>query len=495
MNRPVPALGAGAVSTLRVAPRPWLAPLLILLLALVLRAAAARGDLWLDEIWSWLAVRDRVHGLADVFLGIRHDNNHILNSLWIHALGLEVDGRWYRLPAVVAGSLSVLVAWQLMAPAGRVAQWLVALLMAPSFLLVNYASEARGYGVLMLCVLVSLWALECFDAACARGDAGRARAALATFWLAAMLGMMAHASYGATLLSLALWFALRLWRAPLAQATRWRRFVLPFGVPMLFAAWLSAVTYLDATAGGGPLMNAWQAAAAACSLALGGPVDGMWVWPLAGLAMAALFTEAALARRAGDERALLWLVMLLVPAVPLAAGLHQQFIYPRFFLGEVLYLLLAVAQLGARAWRHGGAPRLVCCGVLAAISLGNLFGLALLVRDGRGQPGAAVRYMSAHSHAPRIVVASDHAFRHGITLDYYTRLLAPGQSFQLLVAAPWPAQGPEWILRQDVSRTWQAAPALHDAEGRDYRLEAFYPHAGLSGFSLALYHRREARAP
>ncbi|HNH49910.1 MAG TPA: c-type cytochrome, partial [Myxococcota bacterium] len=43
---------------------------------------------------------------------------------------------------------------------------------------------------------------------------------------------------------------------------------------------------------------------AACSLALGGPVDGTWVWPLAGVAMAALFTDAALAKRAGDDRAL-----------------------------------------------------------------------------------------------------------------------------------------------------------------------------------------------
>lgn len=361
MNRPVPALGAGAVSPLRDAPRAWLAPLLILLLALAVRAAAARGDLWLDEIWSWLAVRDRVHGIADVFLGIRHDNNHILNSLWIHALGLEVDGRWYRLPAVVTGSLAVLVAWLLMAPGGRVAQWLVALLMAPSFLLVNYASEARGYGVLMLCVLGSLWALECFDAASARGDAGRARTALATFWLAALLGVMAHASYGATLLSLALWFAVRLRRAPLSRATRWRRFALLFAVPMLFSAWLWAVTYLDATVGGGPLMSAWQAAAVACSLALGGPVDGTWVWPLAGVAMAALFTEAALAKRAGDDRALLWLVMLLVPAVPLAAGVHGQFIYPRFFLGEVLYLLLApgAARRARLASRRRLAPGLL----------------------------------------------------------------------------------------------------------------------------------------
>ena len=468
--------------------------LLIFALALGLRAWAAAGDFWLDEIWSWMAVRDRVHKLGDVFFAIAHDNNHITNSLWIYLLGLDVDWRWYRLPAVVAGSLTVLVMRQLLLSAGSVAPWLVTVLCVPSLLLITYASEARGYGVLMLCAVSSLWLLEVHERANDDARPARRRLALVGFWGAAMLGTLAHASYGATLVALALWMSVRVLRAGAESSMRVQRFALLFGPPFALAVWLWAVNFLHVTHGGGPLMSAWQAAAAACSLALGGPLDGVWVWPLAALALAALSIEIVLLARAADERAVLWLAMLLVPAVPFAAGVHDHTIYPRFLLGSVLFLMIALASLGARAWHMGGPRRLVVAGVLALITVGNLDGLARLLRDGRGQPAAAVQWMAAHSASPRIVVASDHAFRHGMTLDYYSRLLRAGQRFQLLDAAPWPAQGPEWILRQDATRDWQPAPSLHDADGRAYQLAALYPHGGLSGFTLALYHRRAAAA-
>ena len=469
--------------------------LVVLGVALGLRAWAAAGDFWLDEIWSWMAVRDRVHSVADVFFAIDHDNNHILNSLWIYLLGLGVDWRWYRLPAVVAGALSVLVAGRLLATAGVAAQWAARLLFVPSFLLVNYASEARGYGVLMLCALASLWLLEAHQRALVDHQRGRARAALWGFWLAAMFGTLAHASYGATFAALALWTAWRYLHAAGSSARRMARFALLFGPPALFALCLWTVSFLHVTSGGGPLMSASQAAAAACALAVGGPGQGPWVWPLALTALLALGVEIVALLRVGDERATLWLALLVVPAVPLAAGVHAQFIYPRFFLGGAVFLLLALASLAARGWRAGGARRVLVCGALAVITIGNLQGLTRLLRDGRGQPAAAVRWMAGHSHGPRIVVATDHAFRHGMTLDFYSRLLHAGQSFELLLEPPWPPAGPEWILRQNAARDWLPASALHDAEGRIYQLEARYPHAGLSGFTLALYHRRAASAP
>lgn len=467
--------------------------LLVFCLALALRAGAAGGDFWLDEIWSWMAVRDRAHNIGDVFFGIRHDNNHLTNSLWIYALGVDVDWRWYRLPAVVAGSLAVLIARHLLTRAGSCAQWLVTLLCVPSFLLVTYASEARGYGVLMLCALASLWLLEAH--ARARDETRRRRLALLGFWLATMLGTLAHASFGATLLALALWWALRLVRDERSVGARFGHFLWLFGPPMVVAVWLWLVNFLHVEIGGGPVMSAWQAAALACSLAVGGPAEGRWVWPLAGLVLAALATEIVLLARARAQRAWLWLLMLLVPAVPLAAGVHNQYIYPRFFLGGVVFLLLALASLGARGWRAGGAMRLVVGGIALLITVGNLDGLSRLLRDGRGQPVAAVSFMAQHSRHGQILIATDHAFRHGMTLDFYRHLLHAGQSMQLLVDTPWPASGPEWILRQEASRHWQPAPALHDAQRHVYQLEAFYPHAGLSGFSLALYHRLDAPAP
>ena len=468
---------------------------LVLGVALALRAWAAAGDFWLDEIWSWMAVRDQVHGTRDVFFAINHEANHILNSLWIHWLGVDVDWRWYRLPAVVAGSAAVLVARRLLVGAGTVAQAAVTLLCVPSLLLVNYSSEARGYGVMMLCAVTSLWLLEVFEQAAEDDRRGRRVTALMGFWVAAALGTLAHASYGATFVALALWAAVRVRRRAAGGSLRVVPYVCLFGPPTLFAAWVWVVNYLHVAIGGGPEMSAWQAAAEVCALALGGPSQGPWVWPLAALAMLALTLEIVVSARAGETRAGLWLAMLVVPAIPLAAGVHDHYVYPRFFLNPALFLLVALASLAARGWRAGGALRLLVCGALALITLGNLIGLAQLLRDGRGHPAAAVRWLAEHSHGPHIVAASDHTFRHGMVLEYYKYLLHHGQRIELLDGPRWPPQGPEWILRQDAALQWRPAPALHDGDGHSYALEALYPHGGLSGFTLALYHRLADAAP
>ena len=55
-------------------------------------------------------------------------------------------------------------------------------------------------------------------------------------------------------------------------------------------------------------------------VALGGPGDGPWVWPLAVSALLGLGLEIVLLWRAGDPRAVLWLLMLVVPALPLMYG-------------------------------------------------------------------------------------------------------------------------------------------------------------------------------
>ena len=60
-------------------------PIAILSVGALLRFAAARGDLWLDEIWSIDIARE-----AGSLLGVlatRHDNNHPHNTIWLLAAG------------------------------------------------------------------------------------------------------------------------------------------------------------------------------------------------------------------------------------------------------------------------------------------------------------------------------------------------------------------------------------------------------------------------
>ncbi|HEY3054053.1 MAG TPA: hypothetical protein VGK04_11770 [Thermoanaerobaculia bacterium] len=81
-------------------------------------AAAARGDLWYDEIWSL-----HFAGMASAPLDIahfHHDNNHVLNTVYLFLVRTQPLLYVDSLLAVVCGVLSVLVAGWIVREWGRI---------------------------------------------------------------------------------------------------------------------------------------------------------------------------------------------------------------------------------------------------------------------------------------------------------------------------------------------------------------------------------------
>src|SRR5437762_2787603 len=83
--------------------------ILILALATIIRTRAALNDLWLDEIWS-LRLVGQISSPLDVFTKIHFDNNHYLNSLWLHLCGFRGNWPGYRIPSLLAGVGTVILA-------------------------------------------------------------------------------------------------------------------------------------------------------------------------------------------------------------------------------------------------------------------------------------------------------------------------------------------------------------------------------------------------
>src|SRR5574337_2175890 len=79
---------------------------LLVAAAAVIRLAASRGDLWLDEIWSCLGAWDARTAL-ELYTCFPADNNHILNTLLLYWIGPHAGIAIYRLPAVLAGVATV----------------------------------------------------------------------------------------------------------------------------------------------------------------------------------------------------------------------------------------------------------------------------------------------------------------------------------------------------------------------------------------------------
>lgn len=128
----------------------------ILAVAACLRGAASCGDLSLDEVWTLWMIDELVRSPLDLVRGsMLHDNNHLLNSAWLLLLGPHRPAILYRLPAIVAGTASVYVAWIFGRSRCAASAVACAGVTAIDHVLVHAGSEARGYGVLSLAVLTA----------------------------------------------------------------------------------------------------------------------------------------------------------------------------------------------------------------------------------------------------------------------------------------------------------------------------------------------------
>lgn len=125
------------------------------LAGLVLRLLNARGGLWLDEAWSMSFARQSGTPLG-LILHVHHDNNHLLNTLWMQLVGFDAPPMLQRGLSILCGTAAIPVAAGIAARWGRWPAAIAALLFALSPILVIYGSEARGYAPMLLALLIGI---------------------------------------------------------------------------------------------------------------------------------------------------------------------------------------------------------------------------------------------------------------------------------------------------------------------------------------------------
>ncbi|HVW22766.1 MAG TPA: hypothetical protein VHC86_16245 [Opitutaceae bacterium] len=462
----------------------------------LLRLACARGDLWLDEIWS-LRLVAQVRHPWQILTSIRHDNNHPLNSLFLYLVGPGAPPWAYRLLSCAAGSASVWLAADVgrrqfarlhpgaLRAGAQAAGLASAVLCGGSYLLVLYGSEARGYAPALACALAAYWALL----------RARARPALwrGVYLGACLLGLLAHAVAFQVIAAGAIASLAARGDARSACPGRWRDLASWHLLPLAgFAAYY--LLYLrPMNVGGGTFLGGAHAPVPgvlgdAAAYALGLP--DRWGWalaaPLAGLA--ALAALALLWRR---EPALAAGLAAGIFAAPLPGALlgGESVLYPRYFILSAAGVLLLLGYLAGRLWLLGAAARAACLVLLAAFLAGNAVPLARLAAVGRGQYREALRYVLRRTPRAQVSVSCDFSdFRNGMVIGYDAPAVTPaGRSLRYVPAGRWRSPGPDWIFTERLDHEPPPPERIYDAYGTLYQLERTFPHAPLSGWTWYLY--------
>lgn len=458
----------------------WIAVLAMIVIAGAgLRIAGARGDLWLDEIWSWNIANDDVASYAEIFTKAKIDNNHFLNTIILRAIGHDASMFAYRVPAILAGVGSIVFAGLIGWRQSNANAVIAALLVSVSYLMVHYSSEARGYAFLMFFCLVCHYALI-------RAIASQSYLWPAWYAVAAVFGLLSHLTFVCLLAGHAVWLVTAAARKELPPRRGLIVGAIQFILPTLCLLWLWKVNLSEIVKGGGDMTDLKQKIVEAFSLLVGAPITGWFlvIGLLAGFLIVVVSVWKQIESDVGQCAAYFGVLTALGLSILVAS---EGFIYVRYFLVALPATYLLIAGYLTQLWEKDKSTRLVCAVLLVLFVVGNLYLTSQLIEKGRGQYSAALEMMRNETEGDAIFFASDEpAFRNLMLLRFYDQRSPSKKRLN-----PEDAQLPQWVIFHSQELDFQPDRYINDPAGNRYRLHKVFPYSNLSGWNWAVYKRVE----
>ena len=446
--------------------------------ALILRFAVSFDDLWLDEIWSINIARNLNHWWEAFFYP--HDNNHIINTIWIYFAGETDSYVLLRLPSILMGAALAAI-MPLAAIKKTKTETTAALLIGVfAFPLIQYSAEARGYSGALF------FSVACYIAA-QRVIKGKSLNNLILFWLTAILGILSQLLFLYVYASIAVFtLAYELGKNGTTVKT-FRELCKIHAVPLFLMALLYSVYGRMLASGGteptGPmgLYNAMQ-------LAWGVPISGWAGIPGIVAAIIVFCAGCATLLKKKDQRLFFFFsVLFAAPAIFLSLTPKDHFHIRHVILCfPFLYLLLA-HMISLIFKSRSLVEKSFAAVFLVFLAISSICPTWDLINTGRGQYANAVRFMALNTEDKSITVGGDHDFRTKTVLEYYEKLLPSNKQIIFIDQDEHDENPPQWLFRHSFDPGFKPENCIYDWTGEVYCLASSFPHSGVSGWSWFIY--------
>jgi hypothetical protein len=238
--------------------------------------------------------------------------------------------------------------------------------------------------------------------------------------------------------------------------------------------------------GGGPKYQVTPLLIKTGSYMLGGPASGAAAGIAALLAVAATYAVLMYLMFKRDDRWIFYAVVIVAP-LGLIAILLPVPLSVRYFMISVAVSLLLLSSGCAPLLRLSVAGRAIGLALLAVFVAGNAVNTSNLLRFGRGQYLAALRFMEKNSEGREVVITSDHDFRNAMLVNYYKRYLARPDSIRYATEATLNEGGADWLILHRFELT-RPPDRVTDVYGNAYQLVKIYRYSDDSGWNWLLYH-------
>jgi hypothetical protein len=454
-------------------------PVFILSACLIL--AAGRGDLWLDEIWS-LFLAEATSSIWEI-THIKHDNNHLLNTFYLYILGEQENLFLYRLLAMLSGIATIYLI-SLQARTWGKAESIIALLLAgSSYPLILYFSEARGYAPAIFFALSTFIVLQKYEDQ-------KTPLRLICIWLLIVLGLLSHLTFIIFFLSILI-YSISLSFIHISREnlrSRVSDLLLIYFIPFVFVAALYFFFIQHLTFGGGPIYNKMYVLLDVGEFILGLPEQN--TLRKAGFIVLLLSSVAAIIAlyKNSDH---LWIfftsILFIIPALLVLATKPAYLFFRYFIICFPFYYLLLSYLLGQlyHAKIKSGTYAVIL--IVTTMTVGHSFKILPLLRYGRGNYTDAMLYIMQNTTNQTIHIGSDHDFRNGMLLKYYSRFVPPEKQIHFTNKDNIMTQKPEWLIthNQDLAFKPPKQIIINNSLTYDFRKKFFY--SGVSGWNWFIF--------
>jgi hypothetical protein len=469
MRLPIPALIAFGV---------------IIILATAIRIWSARGDMWIDEIWSLYNLGlatgsvDPVDGVALFF----HANTHALNTVYMGLVNLvageHAPAIAYRALSIVSGVGAVWMAALIGRRDSVNGALITAFMTALSYPLVHYSGEARGYSTMMFAALASAYALDQYLI-------NPSRERVRNFVIFAMIGLLSHLTFVVMLAGLGLWALSHIYIQHRSATATLKRLVPLFGIQSLTLLMFGALAVNNMVRGGDCCPEAALDSIQIITLLTFGinGLHGVPDLPFWGLYLFMMIAVVWLFRQNRLSWIMLIIVVVLFPLITVITE-DQPNVIHRYFLLSALFGLMIYAGMLSHLWGQKGLRRAFAGMILVFFTLSNGVLYLQSTIGNRGQYRATIQdIVSGEDRLQRVTGYPD--FSVGTLFRYYLAGLG------LEHGATWVSEENEgstpadWYIHGYLDGKAPADSLMR--KGAVYTLHSLYSQWGLSGDTWALY--------
>jgi len=460
---------------------------ILMMEAFIIRLMAIMGNLSLDEIWSLNLVTNQINSFHEILTKLHLDNNHILNSFFMYLMGSQVDGVWYRIPALIGGMGALYFAYLISLKFGKAQALFTTIFIGFSYPFIFYSSEARGYGL-----VIGIVAASFFVAYRILEENQWNQKWITTLWVLIVLGFLAHLTFIHFYLGLILWSCFKIFTKNENLKNKVKNISQLHWFPLIFLIWFYWI-FISHIVNTGGIERALIPALHETFAYTFGFLLKEYYAPLIiiGCALVGLISLFLLGREKQSFKIFYLTSIVISPTLLLIIYSNIKTLNNvRFFLiSDLLYIVL-ISNFFAWLWRKKRIGQFLCICMMMIFVCGQFHYVTRFIKYGRGRYIKTLEYIVKHSNGEKVTVGSDHDFRNGTVILYYKPRIKNGHLIRYINKEEWKGSVPRFYLEHVIGQFKTRTTYLQDTYGNRYKpLKVFPNDGGLSGWHWYLYER------